>query len=579
MPDWAAVIDFPDDDMPGSDHGADLPDAGADPQGAGVPSDQGEASETPAGESSGALAPQAEIVSIDAAKQRRMRLQDVLSGTPPAPPPTPNRDARAEGKGGSEEKPPAVPKKEEKKIDWGRYAEMLERFVLVYPTDTAWDHYKRKTVKISNMAHMFGSDYVRMWKASKDRKSIDEEQLVFDPTMTCPPEAINIYDGLALEPVPCADKECEVMIELLRHLCGRCDSAVSTVDEVMHWALRWLALPFQKPGAKLTTALVFHGPQGVGKNLFFDVIRDMYGKYGVMVGQTEIEEKYNGWLSGKQLVIGNEVVSRQELYHNKNRLKWVISEPRIPIRTMNTDTRWESNHANLIFLSNEKQPLVLEIGDRRYLVVYTPVPEDRDLYARVRAFLEAGGAAKFLDYLMRYPLEEFHEHSKPPMTEAKQDLIELSMKPEERFMQEWISGYLHLPMQVCSAEQLYRAFRRWCDNSGERFPPPQAGFTTAAKRWAIERIEFDEAGKKLDPCVTYKISTLPASAISGRKSIRCFLPRGTGPMNGVNEGQWIAECVDAFESSLRHFLHTREGGGNEAEPTPAKSTSKPGGDS
>jgi putative DNA primase/helicase len=47
-----------------------------------------------------------------------------------------------------------------------------------------------------------------------------------------------------------------------------------------------------------------------------------------MVGQTEIEEKYNGWLSGKQFIIGNEVVSRQELYHTKNRLKWVIDARR-----------------------------------------------------------------------------------------------------------------------------------------------------------------------------------------------------------------------------------------------------------
>lgn len=519
---------------------------------------------TPPADSFGAEAPLAEnVVSI---KKKRSKKAEGATGpdSPPAPPPQENRDARSKGTGGDA----SAPKKPEKKIDWGRYAYLVENFVLIYPTDMAWDRAKRKHVKIANMAHMFGSDYVRMWKASPNRQSIDEEELVFDPTLTCGPDAINLYEGFAIEPQACDDKEVEVMIQLLRHLCSRCDEAVVSTDEVMHWALCWLALPFQRRGAKLATALVFHGPQGTGKNLFFDVVRDMYGKYGVMVGQTEIEEKYNGWLSAKQLVICNEVVSRQELYHNKNRLKWVIDAKRIPIRTMNTDTRWENNHANLVFISNERRPLMLEIGDRRHLVVYTPVPEDQGLYDRVRAFLANGGAAKFMNYLMTYPIGDFHEHTKPLMTEAKQDLIELSMAPEERFMGEWIKGYLHLPMQVCSAEQLYRAFRRWCDNSGERYPPPQAGFTTAAKRWAIERIERDETGNKLPPCLDYKVITLPDTSVSsGRKSVRCWLPRGTGPLNGVNEGAWAAESVDAFEAALGRFLRTREGG---AEPESEK---------
>lgn len=512
------------------------------------------------------------VVGIDKARARKT---SAATADPPPPPPE-NRDTRTTGTGGG---PGGGDKKAgkrgEKKIDWGRYTYMIENFVLVYPTDTAWDRAKRKLVKISNMAHMYGSDYVRMWKASPDRESIDEEQLVFDPTGECGDGAINLWDGLAVEPVPCADKDVEPMLQLLRHLCGRCDDSVSSVDEIMHWVLCWLALPFQRRGAKMATALVFHGPQGVGKNLFFDVIRDMYGKYGVMVGQTEIEEKYNGWISAKQLVVCNEVVSRQELYHNKNRLKWMIDSPRIPIRTMQTDTRWEDNWANLVFLSNERRPLLLELGDRRHLVVYTPTPEDKGLYDRVRAFLDDDGAAKFLHYLMQYPVDDFHPHTKPLATEAKNELIELSLSPDERFMGEWIEGYLHLPMQVCSAEQLYRAFRRWCDNAGEKYPPPQVAFTTNAKRWALERVERDELGQRKEPCLAYKVINLDRQAAgSGRKAVRCWLPRGTGPLNGVSEGAWAAESIDAFELALSRFLRTREG--NEDTPPPPKGEKKGG---
>jgi hypothetical protein len=494
-------------------------------------------------------------------RSRRPAAAAVEPSDAPSPPSEASgEDGGKKGKGG----------KREKKIDWTRFTYLVENFVLIYPTDTAWDREKRKQVKIANMAHMFGTDYVRMWKSSADRKTVDEEQLVFDPTESCGLDAINIWDGLAVEPIKCdTDRDCEPMVTLLRHLCGRCDSSVSTVDEIMHWVLCWLALPFQKRGAKLATALVFHGPQGVGKNLFFDVVRKMYGRYGVMVGQTEIEEKYNGWLSGKQFIIGNEVVSRQELYHNKNRLKWVIDAPEIPIRTMHTDTRWEQNWANLVFLSNEHKPLVLEHGDRRHLVVYTPTAEDGRLYERVRSFLEADGPGKFLHYLLTYPVDDFHEHSKPPMTEAKRELIELSMSPEERFMGDWIEGYLPLPVQVCSNEQLYHAFQRWCERQGERYVPPQHVFTNSAKRWALERIERDDQGKRLDPCLTYMVATSSLDpATQKRRSMRIWAPRGCAPEQGVTVGDWAEAAVDAFSLPLGRFLRSRDAA--DAPPPPAR---------
>ncbi len=520
---------------------------------------------------SGVDEPPSNVLPLNAGRKVRSSASDGTDSAPPPPSPD-SASATSKGKGGEA---PAAGGRPKKKVDWGKYTQLIENFTLIYPTDTAWDGAKRKIVKLSNMAHMYGADYVRMWKASPDRKSIDEEQLVFDPTERCGDDCINLWAGLGIEPVACEAREVEPMLALLDHLCSRCDSSVISVDEVKNWVLCWLALPLQKQGAKMATALVFHGPQGTGKNLFFDAVRDMYGRYGVMVGQTEIEEKYNAWVSAKQLVVCNEVVSRQELFHNKNRLKWMIDAERIPIRAMSTDTRWEANWANLVFLSNEKMPIALEERDRRHLVVYTPVPEEGELYDKVRAFLAAGGAAKWMHYLLNYPLGGFHEHTKPLMTEAKQDLIELSMEPGERFMLDWMNGYLHLPKTVCSTEQLYRAFRRWVENTGERWAPNQAQFTSTVKKWALEKVERDSNGMKLEPALTYKIVNL-VDASSSRKSVRCWIPRGCGPLNGVSEGEWAGSAVDAFDLALSRFLRSREGGSGSDEPSssPAPSSSK-----
>lgn len=464
------------------------------------------------------------------------------------PPPTSEGGSTATGGKGSRPK---------KKLDWGSINRLFKSFVLIYPTDTVWDEETRSIVKINALRLAFGSDTVKVWLADKERRRmVHVDNLVFEPGQDLGPDYINLFDGLPTEP---EEGDCAVMIELLHYLCSTSDAPGLGPEDIADWVLRWCALPLQRPGAKLDTALVFHGPQGTGKNLFFDVLRDLYGEYGVMVGQTEIEDKYNTWLSRRLLIVGDEVVSRQEMYHAKNRLKWIVTQKtKIPIRAMHQDTRWESNHANLVFLSNEPQPLALEDGDRRYCVVYTPTKHLGDLYQRVSEFLEAGGAAKFLHFLLNLDLQDFNEHSKPPLTVAKQTLIELGFKPSERFIHEWLEGFLPLPMRVCSVEQLYSAFKRWAHVNGERYPPKQAEFTLQAKRFVSERPEVGPDGERLDPVLDCKVVQARQGPGVARKSLRCWIPRGCAPPDGQSIGLWAGESIDSFESVVRGFLRSAE---------------------
>lgn len=347
---------------------------------------------------------------------------------------------------------------------------------------------------------------------------------------------------------------------------------------VAAWVLKWIAIQLQRPGTKMQSALVFHGPQGTGKNLFFDVVRDYFGEYGVMVGQHELDDKFNTWLSGRMFIVGDEVVSRQEMYHSKNRLKWMISQAtKIPIRAMHQDVRFESNYVNLVFLSNEAQPLALEEGDRRFMVIHTPRKDYEGLYARVREFLANNGAAKFLAYLLKFDLEAFEPGTVPPETRAKRELIELGYDASERFVHEWLSGFLELPLCVCSAEQLYTVYRRWADAAGEKWPGSQAQFTSKVRAFVHKRVEMGHDGKPLAAALDYRVFTCPDS-LKGRKSYRCWVPRGCGPKEDLvgtgdmpadefkaypTQGHWAKSCMDDFDKVARGFLRRPHEGGDE----------------
>jgi len=277
------------------------------------------------------------------------------------------------------------------------------------------------------------------------------------------------------------------MLKLVRYLVSRAGDTADESDEIMHWLLCWLALPLQRLGTKLRTAVIMHGDEGAGKNFLFEVMLDIFGEYGALVGQDELEDKFNDWRSRKMMVVGDEVSSRQELVHNKNRLKALITSPKVQINPKNLPRREEANFINVGFLSNELQPLVLDNTDRRYLVIYTPPPMPVDEYKALGVWRDSGGVAAWFQYLLAYDVGDFNYYAPAPITRAKEDLIDLNRSTAERFWIEWQGQRLELPYWSCTVQQAYRAYTAYCRRVGERFPDKQGLFTRRVLRISEQR--------------------------------------------------------------------------------------------
>lgn len=473
------------------------------------------------------------------------------AGAPPPPaPPKKRATARTKGDGVSEEgagdtaEKPVQGRKKEKTVDWGKFNLLVENFALIYGTDTVWDGHERMIMKISNMGHAHGRQLVDMWKASEKRNTIRADELVFDPTMKCDdPRLINMCEGMAMKP-----KKGDVgpILDLISFLCSRATPDEPETGDVMHWLLCWLAYPLQHPGAKMRTAVVMHGDEGAGKNLLFETVVQIYGKYATIVGQDELEDKFNDWRSCKQFVVGDEIMSRAELVHNKNRLKALITSPTVQINSKHQIRREEKNHMNIAFLSNELQPLALDNSDRRYLVVYTPKAREDKYYIDLGEWRENGGTEAFYQYLLDYPLGEFNPYTKPPMTVAKSNLIDLNLKSPERFWVEWSEGELDLPYQACAGTQVYRAYIKWCQRTGERYPFNKQLFTSTLIRFS------DSRGNpaRMKPM---NVTRPDEPKKTERMFLVCDPVLGEGEAR-VTEGQWATDCVKRFEESLRKYL-------------------------
>lgn len=412
--------------------------------------------------------------------------------------------------------------------------EAVERFALVFGgKGTMFDFQEHILVPKADVLDILPE---HGWRDMRSRKRVVRmDEVGFDPAGTDRTIVCNLWGGWPTRP---KEGTCDKLLELLDYLC----SEEGTDRQSFHWVLKWLAYPIQHPGAKMRTALIFHGGQGTGKNLFFESYMAIFGPYGRIVDQAAVEDKFNDWASKKLFMIADEVVARQELFHVKNKLKGLVTGEWIRINPKNVSAHDERNHVNLVFLSNESQPLVLEKDDRRYTVIHTPEKLIPEFYQDVRNELNAGGSAALHHYLLQLDLGDFDEHTKPPMTRAKKDLIEVSLDSVQRFLVEWQHGDVpKAPFVPCLGSHLYTLYKRWCDASGERLPRSMAQFISTIKnqpRW--------RAGESLQTFKTFIDKTT-----ANRKMVIPpdeLLATGADPVpkDGKTQAEWLTSCFFKF---------------------------------
>ncbi len=327
------------------------------------------------------------------------------------------------------------------------------------------------------------------WEALKNHphwQVVYDHQIGFDPSERDPAVVCNLFGGWPMKPQP---GECGALLMLLEHMCANEPNA----REVYEWILKWLAYPLQHPGAKMQSAVVVHGPQGTGKSRFFEAYAKIFGAYGRVLGQEALEDKFNAdWAEKKLFILADEVLARSEMFHIKNRLKGFITGDTIRVNPKNMPAHNERNAMNIVFLSNELRPLVLEEDDRRHAVIWVPPKLDDMFFADVNIEIERGGAEALYDFLLKL---------------AKHDLVQHSLSAEERFLADWqaleietASGGV-LPFCPCSGADLYREYERWCTQRGERARRAQELIGLCGKRhqW--------EAGKTQNTWVNLRDKT------------------------------------------------------------------------
>lgn len=420
--------------------------------------------------------------------------------------------------------------------------ELVNNFSLIYGMgDSVFDHRENALIQLKFLREMVqGRDTFKHWQEHPQKRILRERNLGFDPTGKDKEIIANLYTGMEMIP---KQGECDNLLALLLHLCGGMDK---NGIENYKWILKWLAYPLQNQGAKMKTAVVVHGGQGVGKNLFFELIKDIYGKYGSIIGQSELESPYNQWASHQLFLVADEVATQQEKYQVKNKLKAMITGDWINIRPLYINAYSERNHLNMVFLSNDRVPVILEPDDRRHMVVWVREKPDADFFKDIYTEIKNGGVeALYYHLLYNVDCTGFDTHTKPILNADKQKLVDLCLDNIVLFFRDWSNGEIKdLTFLPAPSELTYQLYKAWCNKQGVRH---------AALNRFVDRLEHSCDVEKLRTNVKYAGTMSPNPVrILTHKLNKTSFAEGYKTINAVdmNQAEWLGACAEKMQQAI-----------------------------
>jgi hypothetical protein len=209
--------------------------------------------------------------------------------------------------------------------------------------------------------------------------------------------------------------------------------------------LDFIAHLVQRPQERIAHALLLTSDaKGIGKSSLGKVICALVGERNSRVAQTkDLKGQFDGWIVGKLVVQVDEVYEAGN-WDLANKLKPLITEPRVSVNMKYGPQMEIENFARLVLFSNHGAPINIEEGDRRYFVFKSNAqPRDDGYYDQLYEFIDGqDGMDAVYTFFSKRDLSRFNAFRRPPLTAGKKEIIEDSVHPLRTYVIECVkSGY------------------------------------------------------------------------------------------------------------------------------------------
>lgn len=211
--------------------------------------------------------------------------------------------------------------------------------------------------------------------------------------------------------------------------------------------LDWMSYVIRNPGKRVNWAIVLQGDYGNGKSYLGFVFQLVLGGLASIVNGHMFAKQFSSWAHGSLVAIVEEIVIKsKDKYETLNMMKPLITNDTIQIEEKGIDAKNVPNFTSYFLLTNHKDAIPIDDGDRRYCVIYSrPWSElsDDKVNKFDRLYAESKRRADALSWFLRTrPIStDFNPKGRAPGTVAKKIMVASSRSEHYLIVQDMLDRF------------------------------------------------------------------------------------------------------------------------------------------
>jgi hypothetical protein len=223
-----------------------------------------------------------------------------------------------------------------------------------------------------------------------------------------------------------------------------------------------VAYKLQHRGVKINHATLLWGAtQGTGKDSVFEPIFRIIGKLNVNhITPETLAGQFTSYLECEVVVVEEMMNFERRATANKMKPNLACPPDTVTVNRKHMAPYKIPNIQWWVMFSNYEDAVPIEDTDRRYWVhrCCLEMPRDRAYYDALWAFYNNGGLEKIAGWLLARNVSRFCPEAPPPMTDAKREMINLSMPKPVRWLRDlFVDGGMFAGRSVLTVGDLLRA--------------------------------------------------------------------------------------------------------------------------
>ena len=208
--------------------------------------------------------------------------------------------------------------------------------------------------------------FINLWKEQKEIHLIDKFVFNPNPKYEKVDEEVNLFTGFKYD---VEENDGKYDIHNIEPYLNHIKNLVNNDKISYEYIINWLSWIIQYPHKKTCSALVFYSAvEGVGKNITFDVMQKIFGKYYINIrNQEDFITNFNSHQQNKLIFVCNEINARMREIAGE--LRNLISRTEMSITYKGKETFTIEDYMNGVFTTNNEQILRIPVGERRFMLI------------------------------------------------------------------------------------------------------------------------------------------------------------------------------------------------------------------